>query len=339
MKFVDEAKIFVESGGGGNGCVSFRREKYVPKGGPDGGDGGSGGSVILVADSSKNTLIDLKFKPQIRAKRGQHGKGSGKHGRKAEDLFVHLPPGCVISDFDTGEVLADLDRPGTQWTAAVGGRGGRGNTRFMTNADKAPTYCEEGQPGEQRWLKVVLKTLADVGLLGFPSVGKSTLIAAISAARPKIAAYPFTTLSPNLGTVYPEGEHSFVVADIPGIIEGASEGAGLGLRFLRHIERTRLLVHILDLDEHTGRDPLADFDALNGELRAYSEELAQRPQIVVANKIDIPAAEEALQHLTTALNERGIKIYPVSAKAGMGVETLLKAIDARLQEMEREHED
>lgn len=333
MKFVDEVKILVVSGAGGKGCVSFRREKYVPRGGPNGGDGGDGGSVILRADLHKNTLIDFVFRPNFRAQRGQHGGGSDKHGRSAPDLYVHVPPGLVVYDAETGDFLADLDTPGAEWVAVRGGKGGRGNARFMTNANKAPTFAEDGQPSEQRWLKLVLKTLADVGLLGFPSVGKSTLIARITAARPKVAAYPFTTLHPNLGTVAPDDENRYVVADLPGIIEGASQGAGLGLRFLRHIERTRLLVHLLDLDPQTGRDPLADFDVINSELAAYGEELAKRDQVVVANKVDLPEAAERLEQLRAQLAEREIKLFTISSKTGEGIEELLAEIDQRLRRM------
>jgi len=336
MKFIDEVKILVISGSGGNGCTSFRREKFVPRGGPDGGDGGNGGSVIIVADSQKNTLVDLFYKPQYRARRGQHGKGKNQHGKGAPDTEIHVPPGCIIFDAETGEQLVDLDHLGASWVAAKGGRGGRGNKRFLTNANKAPTRSDPGEEGTQRWLRVELKTLAEVGLLGFPSAGKSTLIAAISAARPKIADYPFTTLTPNLGTVNPEDEHSFVVADIPGIIEGASEGVGLGLRFLRHIERTRLLVHMLDLDPLNGRDPYDDFVKLNAELASYSEALAQRTQIVVANKIDMDETQTVLDELTEKLKQDGYKIFPISAEKKIGIDALLKEIDVRLKTLKDE---
>ncbi|MDP8224836.1 MAG: GTPase ObgE [Candidatus Lernaella stagnicola] len=333
MRYIDEVKIFVQSGDGGNGCVSFRREKFVPKGGPDGGDGGRGGSVIFVADSQKNTLIDLAYQQHHRAKRGTHGRGSNQHGKGADDLHIHVPPGTVVHDAETGDLLADLDSPAATWTAAEGGRGGRGNARFLTNANKAPTHWEEGQPGEQRWLKIELKSIADVGLVGFPSAGKSTLISAISAARPKIAAYPFTTLQPNLGTVEYDMNRRFVVADIPGIIEGAHQGIGLGLRFLRHIERTQLLVHVLDLDPLTGRDPLEDFDVLNEELTAYDEKLGQRPQIVAANKIDAEGAGENLAELQAALGKRDIVVFAISAKEGRGVAELLDEVEKRLREI------
>ncbi len=333
MKFIDEAKILVQSGNGGKGCVSFRREKFVPKGGPDGGDGGDGGSVILVADSQKNTLVDLSYRRHHRAKRGQHGKGSDKHGKGSPDLLVHVPPGTVIFDAETGEQLADLDEGGVTWVAAAGGDGGRGNARFLTNSDKAPTRYDEGRPGEQRWLKLVLKSIADVGLVGFPSAGKSTLISAISAARPKIAAYPFTTLQPNLGTVEGDFDRRFVVADIPGIIEGAHQGVGLGLRFLRHVERTRLLVHVLDLDPLTMREPNEDFDKLNAELEAYDEQVGRRPQIVVANKTDVEGGRERLATLQDEMKARGVTLFSISALEGIGVAELLDAIEEKLGEM------
>jgi GTP-binding protein len=334
MKFIDEARIVVQSGDGGNGCCSFRREMYRPKGGPDGGDGGAGGDVILVADSAKFTLIDLVYKPLHRAKRGVHGKGSDMHGRAAPHLYIHVPAGVMVYNDETGELLADLDRPGMKWIAAKGGRGGRGNARFLSNANKAPTQHEAGYPGETRRLRLELKTLADVGLVGFPSAGKSSLIASISAARPKIAAYPFTTLAPNLGAVELDYDRRFVVADIPGIIQGAHRGAGLGLRFLKHIERTRLLVHVLDLDPATGRDPVADYDQLNAELAAYSEEVARRPQVIVANKIDLPETAENLERVREELGRRGLSVMPISAKEGLGVAELVDAIDARLREMD-----
>jgi GTPase len=334
MKFIDEAKIFVQSGDGGRGCMSFRREKFVPLGGPDGGDGGRGGSVIFVADSHKNTLLDLSYRPHLRAKRGEHGRGSNMHGKGADDLVVHVPPGVVIYDANTGEELVDLIEPGVQWVAAKGGDGGRGNARFMTNADKGPTRHDPGYPGEERWLRLVLKSLADVGLLGFPSAGKSTLISVISAARPKIASYPFTTLQPNLGTVDFDVDRRFVVADIPGIVEGAHEGVGLGLRFLRHIERTRLLVHLLDLDPLTDRDPLEDFDKLNNELASFDPKLGEKPQIIAANKTDVEGAAERLAELQAELAERGLKVLSLSAKEGIGVAELLTALEAKLTELD-----
>ncbi|NLH49092.1 MAG: GTPase ObgE [Myxococcales bacterium] len=335
MKFVDEVKVFVQSGAGGDGCLSFRKEKYVPRGGPDGGDGGNGGDVVFVTDSSKNTLIDLAYKPQYRAKHGVHGKGKTQHGKNAPHLYVHLPAGVVVFDGETGEMVVDLDEPDREWIAAKGGRGGRGNARFLSNANRAPLEHEKGFPGEERWYRLVLKSIADVGLIGYPSVGKSTLIAAISSARPKVGAYPFTTLHPNLGTVDRDFERRFVVADLPGLIEGAHAGAGLGIRFLRHIERTRLLVHLLDLDPHSGRDPLDDFHKLNHELSSYSEELGRRPQVIAANKIDLPDGPERLEALREAGAKEGLAIYPVSAREGRGIAELLDAIEAELAAMNR----
>lgn len=340
MKFVDEVQVFVQSGDGGNGCLSFRREKYVPKGGPNGGDGGDGGSVIFVADSHKHTLADFIYQPQLKAKRGQHGKGYDRHGPNAPDLMVHVPPGVVFFDAETGEQLADLTEVGEQWLAAKGGAGGRGNARFLTNANKAPTRHDPGAPGERRRLRLVLKSLADVGLLGFPSVGKSTLLGALTAAHPKVGAYPFTTLHPALGTVDRDFARRFVIADLPGIIEGAHQGAGLGLRFLRHIERTRLLVHILDLDPQNGRDPLADFDKLNRELAGYDVKLAARPQLVVANKVDLEGSTDILELLREEMAARGVEVIAISAKEGRGTSELLAAIDRRLAALaEAERED
>jgi GTP-binding protein len=334
MRFIDEAIITVQSGDGGNGCMSFRREMYRPRGGPDGGDGGHGGDVILVADSAKHTLIDLVYNPLHRAGRGQHGKGSDMHGRKAAHLRVHVPAGVIVYDAETGALLVDLDKPGVEWIAAKGGRGGRGNARFLSNANRAPTEHEEGFPGESRRLRLVLKTLADVGLVGFPSAGKSSLIGAVSAAHPKVAAYPFTTLRPNLGAVDLDVDHRFIIADIPGIIEGAHRGAGLGMRFLKHIERTRLLLHILDLDPLTGRDPVADLDKLNVELASFSAELGRRPQLVVANKIDLPDAQENLARVREEMARRGVPLHEISAKDGIGIVELLETIGRKLHELD-----
>jgi GTP-binding protein len=335
MRFIDETTITVISGDGGNGCMSFRREMYRPRGGPDGGDGGKGGDVVFVADNAKQTLNDLAYKPLYRAKRGVHGKGSDLHGRAAPDLRVHVPAGVIVYDADTGEQLTDLDQPGVEWIAAKGGRGGRGNARFLSNANKAPTRHDPGEAGQTRRLRLVLKTLADVGLVGFPSAGKSSLIGAISAAHPKVASYPFTTLKPNLGAVDLDINRRFIVADIPGIIEGAHHGAGLGQRFLKHIERTRLLLHILDLDPQTGRDPIADFDKLNIELAAFSEALGRRPQLIVANKIDLPDAAENLARVRAEMAQRGLTFLPISAKEGLGIVELLAALGAALDETGR----
>jgi GTP-binding protein len=326
--FYDRTKIYVKAGDGGSGAVSFRREKYVPMGGPNGGDGGRGGDIILQADEGLRTLVDFRYKRHYKAERGEHGEGKDMHGKGAEDLVLRIPAGTIIKDEATGEILADLTRHGQRVTIAKGGRGGRGNARFMSNTNKAPTVAERGEPGEERWLLLELKLLADVGLVGFPNVGKSTLISTVSAARPKIADYHFTTLVPNLGVVKVEDE-SFVMADIPGIIEGAHAGAGLGHEFLRHIERTRLLLHVLDISGSEGRDPIEDFAVINRELKQYSPALAERPMLVVPNKMDVTGADENLQRLKDCL-EGQYEILPISAVTGEGVGDLLHKIIAIL---------
>ena len=307
--FYDRTKIYVKAGNGGNGAVSFRREKYVPLGGPDGGDGGRGGDIILVADEGLRTLVDFRYKRHYKGDRGEHGQGKDRHGKSAEDLILRVPVGTIVKDAETGEILADFTKHGQREVVAKGGRGGRGNARFISNTNKAPTVAERGEPGEERWLLLELKLLADVGLVGFPNVGKSTLISKVSAARPKIADYPFTTLVPNLGVVRVE-EESFVMADIPGIIEGAHTGAGLGLEFLRHVERTRLLLHVLDISGSEGRDPVQDFEIINRELREYSPALAERPMLVVPNKIDLPGSEDNLARLREHLRDK-YEIFPI----------------------------
>ncbi|NLI92407.1 MAG: GTPase ObgE [Peptococcaceae bacterium] len=322
--FYDRTKIYVKAGDGGAGAVSFRREKYVPLGGPNGGDGGRGGNIILEADEGLRTLVDFRYKRHYKADRGEHGEGKDMHGKSAEDLILRVPAGTMIKDEATGEILADLTRHGQRVTIAKGGRGGRGNARFMSNTNKAPTVAERGEPGEEHWLLLELKLLADVGLVGFPNVGKSTLISRVSAARPKIADYHFTTLVPNLGVVKVEDE-SFVMADIPGIIEGAHTGAGLGHEFLRHIERTRLLLHILDIGGTEGRDPIRDFEIINRELQQYSPALAERPMIVVPNKMDVSGAEENLTRLKQFLQGQ-YEIFPISAVTGEGVQELLHKV-------------
>ena len=285
--FIDRARIFVQSGKGGDGMSSFRHEKFVPKGGPNGGDGGQGGNVVLVADRNVNTLVDFRFRRLFKAKPGGKGEGSNKYGRNAEDLLITVPLGTIVKDEETGQVMADLSRDGQRAIVAKGGRGGRGNYHFRTSANRAPTFAERGEPGEERWLRLELKVLADVGLLGYPSVGKSSILRKVSAAQPEVAAYHFTTLNPILGVVNLPDHRSFVMADIPGIIEGAAEGAGLGHDFLRHIDRCRLLVHIVDVSGSEDRDPIEDFEKINAELRDYSPELAERPMIVAANKCDL----------------------------------------------------
>src|SRR6266567_5395966 len=282
--FVDEIDVFVKGGDGGAGCVSFRREAYVPRGGPDGGDGGDGGSIFLEADPAITTLLDFHYQRHYTAERGQHGKGSTKHGASGEDTILRVPLGTVVSDRDTGEQLGDPTWGAQRVMVARGARGGRGNARFVSSTNRAPRRADLGRPGEERWIHLELKLLADVGVIGFPNAGKSTLVSRLSAAKPKIADYPFTTLEPTLGIVRADGDRSFVIADLPGLIPGAAQGKGLGHQFLRHTERTRLLVHLLDPDPNTGRDLVEDLDTINAELAAYSPELAARPQIVAVNK-------------------------------------------------------
>ena len=320
--FYDYAKVFVRGGDGGNGMVSFRREKYVPEGGPSGGDGGNGGSVIFEADEGLRTLVDFRFRRHFKAEQGENGKAKNMHGANGPDLIVPVPVGTVVKVFGSGEVIADFVTHGQQFVVAKGGRGGRGNARFATSVNRIPRTAENGDPGEEKWLELELKLLADVGLMGFPNVGKSTIIAHVSAAKPKIANYHFTTIDPNLGVVRVDEGKSFVLVDIPGLVEGASEGAGLGHRFLRHVERTRLLLHVLDIAGSENRDPLADFAAVNQELANYNPVLQTRPQIIVANKMDLPGAEENLARLRVELGEK-YEIYPVSAVTGAGLRELM----------------
>ena len=333
MRFYDEVKVFVRSGAGGKGCVGFRREKYIPRGGPDGGDGGDGGNVLFVADAHRKNLISLAYQKQYRAKAGGGGQGSNRHGRNGEDRIVSVPVGTLVYDIETGDLLADLTKEGQTWIAARGGLGGKGNARFASSTNRAPRKSTPGQPQQERWLRVELKLMAQVGLLGFPSAGKSTFVAAISSARPKIGDYPFTTLAPQLGTVEFDDAKQMIVADIPGIIDGAAQGAGLGLRFLRHIERNNLLLHLLDLSQDTQRDPADDFHKLNAELAAYGKNLPEKPQIVVANKMDLPEAEERLKQLKKDLGDQ-VEIHSISALAGIGVAELLTKIRLELEEME-----
>ncbi|WP_018085757.1 GTPase ObgE [Desulfurispora thermophila] len=330
--FYDYAKIYVKGGDGGNGCVAFRREKYVPDGGPWGGDGGRGGSVILQADEGLRTLVDFRYQRHYKAGRGQHGMGKNMHGRGAEDLVLRVPVGTVVRDAESGAVLGDLVEHGQRLVVARGGRGGRGNARFVTLQNKAPSFAEKGEPGEERWLELELKLLADVGLVGFPNVGKSTIISRVSAARPKIANYHFTTVVPNLGVVRVDEGDSFVIADIPGLIEGAHSGAGLGHQFLRHVERTRVLVHVLDIAGTEGRDPLEDFAVINRELALYDQRLALRPMLVAANKTDLPGAEENLSRLKAALGDQ-YEIFPLSAISGEGLLPLIHRLAEMLREL------
>lgn len=321
--FIDRAKIQVKAGDGGNGMSSFRREKYVPKGGPSGGDGGRGGSVVLIVDENLNTLIDFRYNRKFKAASGDPGQTSNMHGRGAEDLLVKVPPGTLVRDQETNELLADLTSPGSQYIVAKGGRGGRGNARFVNSVNRAPTFAEKGEPGEEKALLLELKLLADVGLAGYPSVGKSSLLASVSAARPDIAAYHFTTLTPVLGVVSLDEGKSFVLADIPGLIEGAHEGKGLGHDFLRHIERTRIIIHVLDASGMEGRDPIEDFHKINDELRLYNEKLASRPQIVAANKMDLPEAQANFPRIREYMEKLGYETLPISAATGEGVRELM----------------
>ncbi|MFN0063282.1 MAG: GTPase ObgE [Myxococcaceae bacterium] len=327
MKFVDEVRISVKAGDGGNGAVAFRREKFMERGGPSGGDGGNGGSVIVEADPQLSTLLDYRFQQHYDARAGQHGMGSDCNGRAAEDLVLRVPVGTLLKDLATGEVIADMSMPHEHVVIAQGGRGGLGNMNFATSTRQSPRFAQDGTKGEARELQLELKLLADVGLLGYPNAGKSTLIARISKARPKIADYPFTTLVPNLGLVRYREERSFVVADIPGLIEGASEGVGLGHQFLRHVERCRVLVHLVDLSaEGEGRSPTKDFDVINRELARYSPTLADKPQVVAASKMDLPFAKARLSRFVATMKKRGVEVIPISAVAGEGVQVLLDAV-------------
>jgi GTP-binding protein len=326
---VDRVKVFVKGGKGGNGIVSFRREKYVPRGGPDGGDGGDGGDVIFVASSEKNTLIDLSYRPHLYAANGFHGQGKNKQGKSGSPLYVQVPVGTVIKD-EKGALLADLHRSGIKVVAARGGRGGRGNIHFTTSRRRAPDFAEKGELGEERTLILELKLLADVGLVGFPNAGKSTLLSRISAARPKIADFPFTTLTPQLGVVYLGGERSFVVADLPGIIEGAHQGAGLGHQFLKHIERTGVLLYLIDIAGTEGRDPYLDYGNLKEELKLYHEEMLSKPAILAANKIDLPQSAGYLKEFRARIKD--IPLFPISAVTGEGIDALLEELYRRVQE-------
>jgi GTP-binding protein len=333
--FVDEVDIRVQAGGGGNGCMAFRREKFVPRGGPSGGDGGHGGSIYFVASAHQNTLINYRFHPEFNAERGGHGEGSNCTGRDGADMILEVPPGTVVYEKTDDDLipLADLTEIGAKVMLARGGRGGRGNASFATSTNRAPRRTEPGQPGEARVLRLRLKLLADVGLVGYPNAGKSTLIARISSARPKIADYPFTTLTPNLGVVRLSDDRSFVVADVPGLIEGAHQGHGLGTKFLAHLERTKVLVHVIDLSSGSGRDPVSDFDVISRELELFAGSgddtaaaLSTKPQIVTANKLDALDDPDRLKALEAHLRARGIPLYPISAVTGEGVPALLEAM-------------
>ena len=355
--FIDKVHIHVKGGDGGAGCMSFRREAHVPKGGPDGGDGGDGGSVILVADQQKSSLIDFRFKHHFKATRGTHGKGSKMHGARGEDLVLHVPVGTVVREYseqtkEAGELIADLSHDGERVIAVEGGKGGRGNIHFVTSTRRAPAFAELGEPASEQWIELEMKLMADAALVGMPSVGKSSLIARMSAAKPKIAAYPFTTLTPNLG-VATSGDDSFVIADVPGLIEGAHEGRGLGHEFLRHIERSALIVHVVDMTGgFEGRDPISDYEIITDELAQYAEELASRPRIIVANKVDaLPEGDESLARLSERVKRDSIaaaggdefadspidpKLYCVSALTGTGVDALKAAIATKVRTLRAE---
>ena len=322
--FIDRARVFVKAGDGGDGMSSFRREKYVPNGGPSGGDGGKGADVIFKADKNINTLVDFRYKRQFKAPAGGNGESSNKHGRGSEPLIIPVPLGTVIKEEATGKVFCDLINDGDTFVIAKGGRGGRGNARFQTSANRAPTFAEKGEPGEEFWLQLELKVLADVGLLGYPSVGKSSILRKVSKAQPEVAAYHFTTLTPVLGVVTISGDRSFVLADIPGLIEGASEGVGLGHNFLRHVERTNILIHVLDVSGMEGRDPKVDFDAINEELRKYSEKLANKKQIVALNKIDMVFDDTTIPDNKKYFEDKGYEVFLINALSGEGLPELME---------------
>jgi GTP-binding protein len=328
--FIDEAKIYVKAGDGGNGCLAFRREKYVPRGGPSGGDGGRGGDIYMVANEHVNTLLHFRFNPEHKAQRGRHGEGSNCTGQEGKSIDLEVPIGTVVYDADSGEKLYDFTHAGERFLVARGGKGGRGNARFTTATHQAPTEHEEGKPGDERRLRLELKLLADVGLVGFPNAGKSTLISRISAARPKIADYPFTTLEPNLGVVKMDDFRSFVVADIPGLIEGAHLGHGLGIQFLRHIERTKLLVHMVDVSEASARNPVEDFETVMRELASFSEDLAKKPMLVVASKLDAAQDLERVASLKRLAAEKNLPYFEISSVTGVGLEALKYAIAERV---------
>ena len=334
--FIDYVKITAKSGNGGNGAITFRREKYVAAGGPDGGDGGRGGSVYFTVDPDMNTLLDFRFKRKFHAEDGKNGEGSHRFGKSGEDLYIKVPAGTIVKDAETGKVVVDLSEKGQTELILPGGRGGKGNAHFATSTRQAPRFARDGEKGIEKEFVLELKLLADVGLLGFPNVGKSTFISKVTSAKPKIADYHFTTLVPNLGVVKGEFGDSFVIADIPGIIEGASEGTGLGLQFLRHIERTRLLLHFLDVSGSEGRNPVEDFNVINEELKRYSEKLSTRKQVIVANKIDVMQDDALYQEVEKMAKEKNIEIFKISAATGEGVKELMQSISKLLKELPKE---
>ncbi|MBK3332738.1 GTPase ObgE [Persephonella atlantica] len=339
MKFVDKAKIFVKGGDGGNGVVAFRREKFVPMGGPAGGNGGKGGDVVLIADSRIRTLLDFKHKIHFKAERGQHGSGNNKHGKKGEDLIIKVPVGTVVTDAQTGQIIADLKEEGQKVIVAKGGRGGKGNASFKTSTNQTPDYAEEGEKGEERWIELELKLIADIGIVGFPNAGKSTLISVLSNAKPKIADYPFTTLAPVLGVMKIDYGRSVVLADIPGLIEGASRGQGLGHEFLRHIERTKALIHMIDISDFAEREPVEAFNIINEEMGKYSPQLLEKPQLVVGNKIDLLSDRKKIEGLKKYFEEKGFRFVPVSLATLEGIDTLKKEIISLYEKTQKESQN
>ena len=334
--FTDYVKITAKAGNGGNGAISFRREKYVAAGGPDGGDGGKGGDIYFEVDPDSNTLIDFRYKKKFKAENGKNGEGAHKYGKSGEDLYIKVPIGTIVRDAETNKVLADLSNQGQKALILSGGRGGKGNSHFATSTRQAPRFAQDGEKGEEKELILELKLLADVGLIGFPNVGKSTFLSMTTSATPKIADYHFTTLEPNLGVVKTDYGDSFVIADIPGIIEGASEGTGLGIQFLRHIERTRLLLHVIDVSGSEGRDPVQDFYTINEELKKYSEKLSKRKQVIVANKIDVMQDEKLYKNLEKVAKENNMDIFKISAATGEGISELMKYVSATLKTLPKE---
>lgn len=337
--FIDRTKIYVKAGDGGNGVTAFRREKFVPRGGPSGGDGGKGGSVFIESDEGLNTLLHLRYNPEHKAERGKHGEGSRRHGKDGADVLLKVPVGTQIFDAESGDLVFDFTEAGQRFLAAKGGKGGWGNSHFATPTQRAPKYHYDGRAGEEKEFQLELKLIADVGLVGFPNAGKSTLISVISAAKPKIADYPFTTLEPNLGVVDIGEFKTFVVADIPGLIEGASEGAGLGDRFLRHVERTKLNLHLVDVSPLSNRNPVEDYEIINRELENYNEELAHRPQIVVATKLDALEDQERLESLRRRAEEDGKQFLEISAVTNQGTRELVMAVAQKLQEIAEEEKE
>ena len=334
--FTDYAKITIKSGNGGDGAITFRREKYVAAGGPDGGDGGRGGSIYFRVDPNANTLIDLRYTKKFKAQNGENGSGGNKYGKSGEDLYINVPIGTIIKDAETGKVVADLSKEGQEELVLKGGRGGKGNSHFATATRQVPRFAQAGEDGKEKEVILELKLLADVGLLGFPNVGKSTFLSIVTEAKPKIANYHFTTIEPNLGVVKTKNGDSFVIADIPGIIEGASEGIGLGIQFLRHVERTRLLLHVIDVSGTEGRDPVQDYYTINNELKKYSEKLSTRKQIIVANKIDIMQDETKYKELEELAKKEGLEIYKISGATGEGIEQLLNRVSEVLKTLPKE---